>query len=311
MTKVGLILSNHLRNSIWNNMKALILSVSNDFTTNKVIKWLQYFQFPFTRYNLDEKNDLLGINVDEFSAYWFRKGNLMISKGGQSFSKEVDNYLDINNRKILEHLEFKLSKKRFINLYFNSSVNKLIVLEIAKDIGLCTPYSKMLTKNEGITGRMIYKSINDDAAIYNRYDNTILSTLTQEYKSSDRTEFSPTLFQEKIEKKYELRIFYLDQIFFSMAIFSQQNHNTSLDYRNFDSENPNRTVSYKLPDEIEKKLILLMDKLNLKSGAIDMIVNREDEHYFLEVNPVGQLGMVSFPCNYNIEKEIVKYLINE
>ena len=30
---------------------------------------------------------------------------------------------------------------------------------------------------------------------------------------------------------------------------------------------------------------------------------------FLEVNPVGQFGMVSLPCNYQLEKRIAQYLI--
>ena len=30
-----------------------------------------------------------------------------------------------------------------------------------------------------------------------------------------------------------------------------------------------------------------------------------------QVNPVGQFSMVSKPCNYYLEKEVAKYLINE
>lgn len=36
---------------------------------------------------------------------------------------------------------------------------------------------------------------------------------------------------------------------------------------------------------------------------------RGNNFYFLEINPVGQFGMVSGPCNYKIEKLIAKYII--
>lgn len=40
-----------------------------------------------------------------------------------------------------------------------------------------------------------------------------------------------------------------------MAIFSQENDKTKIDFRNYDIANPNRCVPYKLPRRIEKQLI--------------------------------------------------------
>jgi hypothetical protein len=39
-------------------------------------------------------------------------------------------------------------------------------------------------------------------------------------------------------------------------------------------------------------------------------MTKKGEYVFLEVNPIGQFGMVSAPCNYNLEKKIAQYLIN-
>ena len=39
-------------------------------------------------------------------------------------------------------------------------------------------------------------------------------------------------------------------------------------------------------------------------------LNKNDNYYFLEINPVGQYGMVADPCNYELDKLIAKYLIN-
>ncbi|MBM6497958.1 hypothetical protein H9X54_001390 [Flavobacterium macrobrachii] len=120
--------------------------------------------------------------------------------------------------------------------------------------------------------------------------------------------FFPSLLQEYIQKKYELRIFFLNDKLYSMAIFSQESEQTKIDYRNYQKEKPNRRVPYKLPIEIEEKLIFFMRKIELNSGSIDMIVTYSNEYYFLEVNPVGQFGALSYNCNYNIENLIADYL---
>jgi len=51
-----------------------------------------------------------------------------------------------------------------------------------------------------------------------------------------------------------------------------------------------------------------MKKINLDNGSIDIIVDNNGKYYFLEINPVGQFGMVSIPCNYYLEKKIANYL---
>jgi D-alanine-D-alanine ligase-like ATP-grasp enzyme len=53
-----------------------------------------------------------------------------------------------------------------------------------------------------------------------------------------------------------------------------------------------------------------MALLKLNTGSIDLIVNTTGEYIFLEVNPVGQFGMVSSPCNYYLEREIARFLSN-
>ena len=59
---------------------------------------------------------------------------------------------------------------------------------------------------------------------------------------------------------------------------------------------------------MEKKLTLLMKKMNLNCGSIDMIKSKEGEYVFLEINSVGQFGMVSRPCNYYLEEKVADFL---
>lgn len=53
-----------------------------------------------------------------------------------------------------------------------------------------------------------------------------------------------------------------------------------------------------------------MNFLDYQTGSIDIVVDKLDVYYFLEVNPIGQFKQVSSPCNYNLEEKIAKFLIN-
>jgi glutathione synthase/RimK-type ligase-like ATP-grasp enzyme len=121
--------------------------------------------------------------------------------------------------------------------------------------------------------------------------------------------FHPSMVQKQIDKQWELRIFFLEGQFYAMAIFSQETAATAVDNRkNFDANCLPRRVPYLLPEKIKRQLCKLMTKLKLNTGSIDMIVTKSNEYYFLEVNPIGQFGMVSQPCNYYLEKKIAKSL---
>jgi glutathione synthase/RimK-type ligase-like ATP-grasp enzyme len=118
------------------------------------------------------------------------------------------------------------------------------------------------------------------------------------------------LVQNYIEKKYELRIFFLGGQFYSVAIFSQQDEKTKLDFRNYNDERPNRIVSYKLPESVEVKLKNLVCLIKMDSGSIDLIVTKENDYIFLEINHVGQFLWTSDSCNLNFDEKVAIHLIN-
>ena len=137
---------------------------------------------------------------------------------------------------------------------------------------------------------------------------------TSEFFTSDINklpeDFKPTLFQELIEKKYEIRTFFLDGQLSSMCIFSQEDSKTNIDFRNYNFSKPNRRVPYSLPEEISIKLKDLFSLLDLNTGSVDLIKDKKGNYIFLEINSIGQFGMTSHPCNYSLEKQIAQHLIN-
>lgn len=121
--------------------------------------------------------------------------------------------------------------------------------------------------------------------------------------------FFPSLFQRYIAKKFELRVFYLDNEFHSCAIMSQLDPQTMVDFRDYNKLKPNRIEPFLLPSNIKNKINLLMKKNNMRLGVIDLIYGEDNKYVFLEVNPIGQFGNISRYCFSNLEKIIAKKLI--
>lgn len=159
---------------------------------------------------------------------------------------------------------------------------------------------------------IVSKSISDSINYLNKgysYSN-FTEALNNDDIEDAKCNFFPSLLQNNINKRFELRIFYFFGLFYTMAIFSQADEKTKIDFRKYNFVRPNRNIPFILPQEIKIKIIDFMNALNLDTGSIDMIYTMDKKYVFLEVNPVGIFNMVSVPCNYKIEKEIANYLIN-
>ena len=305
----------------------LIITNAQDESTTYVIQWLEFYNKKWHRINESDLIDLdflgkeiqftvneMSFLISEISSVWYRRGFLNFNWEILFQDKSILRVLENEKLKITNFIYYLLNKKKHINTYFKSDLNKLIVTDLAKEIGLnvtddylfCN--KKELKKLTKIKDCYISKPISGDSIM--TYKDFVLFNYTTliDFDQLEIDQFYPSLVQKYIPKKYELRIFYLEECFYSIAIFSQNDDQTAIDFRNYNKIKPNRRVPFKLPNFIQKKLTLLMNKLNLNCGSIDMIVSPTDQYYFLEVNPVGQFGMVSYPGNYNLEKIIAQYL---
>lgn len=309
----------------------IVFSNNNDQSTTEVLRWLKYFNYSFLRINVEDEIKLLQCdlhsfkflhlnktyNSADFTACWHRRGNFNIPveiTSNDPIPKEVQfKFFQTEQLTLMYFLHYLIEKIPSLNSFSKSSVNKLRVLEKAQTIGLEIPETNITSLVKDYRARAnkhIFKAISSNALIkdsskksYNLYTNSLANIdFDKEYKF-------PLYIQGKIEKIFEIRTFYLDGQFFSMAIFSQQNEKTQIDFRKYDFDKPNRRVPHKLPKKVRKKISQLMKELKLNSGSIDLIYDVNDRYVFLEVNPVGQFGMVSIPTNSNIEMHIAKYLI--
>lgn len=298
----------------------LIISKKQETTTNEVIKWLLAMDKKFIRVDEDEVFEIKTnekriyieshkncFYIDEINSVWYRRGGLKF-KNFQYDSPAVNIHMQEHQHWLQDYVIKKIESKKHINKQSNSAVNKLLVLEQAKKVGLDVPaYYLAENTDEVVLDKTIIKPLTGNITIndYQDYAESIMYTNIIEHKEKDS--FFITFFQEKIEKDFEIRSFYLNGEFFSTAIMSQSDERTKTDFRKYNLQKPNRNVRYNLPVEIAEKTHQLMLLLDVNCGSIDFIKSGE-KFYFLEVNTVGQFLGVSALCNYAAERAIAEYL---
>ncbi len=317
-----------------------ILSSANDNTTAVVLRWLRFFKEDYKRVNGEDLvqnfemqlNDAqqanlsfqhFAIDLEKIKSFWYRRGKIDLSKNIKHKIQDDEAVEAVlqkslkNEMKILEaYFHHTLRKKKAIGRYDLRGVNKLRTLDAARTVGLKIPDTLVtgdkqklvafFEKHQALITKAIFE-VPIDCVYDNRlyaYTSVVNETLLEKLPHH----FFPSLFQERVEKKYELRIFYLNGKCYGTAIFSQLDEQTTVDFRNYNYQKQNRRIPFALPETIKEKILKLMEKIELNCGSIDMILTPENEYVFLEVNPVGQFGYTSVVGNFRLEKEIALFL---
>jgi len=317
----------------------VILSYPGDQIANDVMDWLRSYGSKAKRINLEEEdyrklsvtiNDVITdvqlqlkdgsvLKLQEVSVFFFRGGLL---------KEHAENYVQegLSQRLIRTHLSYEF---KTLTQFFYSEIskkclgnptcyplNKLQQLKTAVACGLHVPSTlvrnnrkDLLEHVEDPNSFLITKSIQENVLIQDSdiHHFDLKVHLIQPGTLPER--FFPSLFQNQIKREKEIRTFYLDGKFYSLAMLKCDAEKEMVDYRT--SIHKLRYGSYKLPLEIEGKLTQFMNKLNLNTGSIDLIRDENGDYYFLEVNPTGQIGWVSDLGHYFLEEKIAQYLLQK
>ena len=323
-----------------------IFSTVVDQSTTDVLRWIRHLS-PETQVlhvNSDEPDRVADLKVTnteisfvvdgadlslrDLTTVWYRKGhdwlcNLFLSVDAPDIPR-VRQYLAAKvrteERRLTEFVHAKIAERAWsLGHPEQGDLNKLMVLACAAGCGLDVPRFLVSTSRQEILAAIadapaVTKALSNgvylfdhDVATRGYYSYT--EELVQDQANVLPLRISPSLIQTQVPKALEVRIFFLDGRFYPMAIFSQSDDRTRVDFRRYNEERPNRTVPYCLPDSVEARLRRLFEELQLNTGSADVIIDTDGRHVFLEINPSGQFAMVSSPCNYYLEREVAAMLI--
>jgi ATP-GRASP peptide maturase of grasp-with-spasm system len=320
-------------------------------TTEEVMEWLEALGGRCTRLNGDDiegrsalrfeivdgrlslgfESAGIELPLQEVGAVWFRRWlyerrhetvDLLDRPAADNHTlhHQLRRHLTLESRRLSDFLYASFGHLPWLSHPRRSNLNKLDVLRRAAREGIATPATLVTTEREALRrfaarhgGEVITKPIGEvEAFIAGEVSHFLFTTPLGPTEIDALPErFAPSLFQERVEKAYELRVFYLDGDCHAMAIFSQNDPQTRADFRQYNRERPNRNVPYHPRPDLAGRLRRLMDDLELETGSIDLLVTPDGREVFLEINPVGQFGMVSRPCNYHLERKVAELLLRK
>jgi len=273
--------------------------------------------------------DGVELPLAEAGAVWFRRWlherraeispSLLTAQDNPKLDYELRRHLTLESRKLSDFIFSRLAGLPWLSHPHRASLNKLDTLNRAAQAGFATPATLVTTEREALRrfcethGTVITKPAGEVEMFLDGERSHFLFTTTLDLAAVDAlpARFAPSLFQEMVDKAYELRIFYLAGECHAMAIFSQADPQTQTDFRRYNRERPNRMVPYRLRPPTEDRIRRLMADLGLETGSLDLLQTRDGREVFLEINPVGQFGMVSKPCNYGLEKKVAQLLMRK
>lgn len=175
--------------------------------------------------------------------------------------------------------------------------SKIVQLKLANQCGFRVPETLISNSPEDI--KAFIKSNNQKSVIYKPFfpkcwaeQDGIKMIYTdkisfEDLPSDTLLQVVPGIYQQYVEKKYELRVTCFGSHIKAVKIDSQKHASGQTDWRKI----PGHELSLsevELPQALKDKIILFMKKIGVVFGCFDFIVTPDNEFVFLELNEQGQ-----------------------
>lgn len=313
----------------------LILTDKFDEHANLIIKKIKQSNIMFFRLNLDVDSlkyttvtfdgdkwtikTLNGVfNSTDVKCVWARRAFVELTLEEQNEQNNDFKIWKNEWNKTLLGLYLNLSDAKWLNPLRKSykAENKYLQMQLAKKIGFQMPHTIVSNHNEYLK-EFCFK--------YN--SNVILKLMSQEfYKTeegfkglyvnkincedlNDFKEYSenPIVLQEYIDKLYEVRYTVVGEEHLVCKIDSQKSKIANIDWRRYDIANTPHSI-IEPPKEIRNMVNFLMKELQIEYGALDFIVSKDNQWYFLEINSMGQWLWIEELSGLDISGAIIKWI---
>lgn len=213
----------------------------------------------------------------------------------------------VNDRDGATRCSFKLNQMLYAHK-IGLRIPKTIITNNIRNARLfITQHKSSIAKRISSGTYVRFSNCNSDS---NKRVNTIL---TQSVNISDLDNLnekdfsvSPTLMQQKIQKKYDIRVFCVNNKIFSFLIYPPDNAITPIDWRELTSKS--KYEQFELPSDIINKINDFMSYYKLFYGSFDFILDNKEDFWFLECNPDGQWAWLDNIVNGEISECFSKEL---
>jgi glutathione synthase/RimK-type ligase-like ATP-grasp enzyme len=196
--------------------------------------------------------------------------------------------------------------------------NKMLQLRLGREVGLEIPPTLMTNDPDAVRafrtehGAIVAKMLTPLSVGMEHQPFSVRTSLVrdEDLDHLDSLRHAPMVFQALVPKEVELRVACVGRRAFAGAIDASHSERGRVDWR---SAHPDevRWQAAELPAAIAACLQALFERLGLRQGAVDLIRTPDGRHVFLEVNPVGEWGMLERELGLPIADAIAEELLNE
>ncbi|MBU7585505.1 MAG: MvdC family ATP-grasp ribosomal peptide maturase [Nostoc sp. TH1S01] len=196
--------------------------------------------------------------------------------------------------------------------------NKLRQLRIASEVGFVIPKTLVTNKAEAareffrqVNSKMVSKLLTPLSRSMEANSSFFLYTSIvkeEDLQDAESLRYCPMVFQEQIPKQQELRVVYVNGNVFVGALNADVYAAAKVDWRKPGVE-VGAWQHNELPEEVVHRLKAFMGKFGLLFGSLDFILTPSGEYVFLEVNPVGEWGMLEKDLDLPIANAIADALL--
>ncbi len=175
--------------------------------------------------------------------------------------------------------------------------NKELQLRVAESLGLKTPRTLVTNDPAAVRafaeecgGDVVTKMLSSFAVHEGGREQVVFTNplSAQDLAELDGLDLCPMVFQERVEKRLELRVTVLGERVFTASIDSTSRERARHDWRREGVAMLGEWRAFELPAAVERKVLALQDALGLNYGALDFILTPDERLVFLEINPVGE-----------------------
>jgi glutathione synthase/RimK-type ligase-like ATP-grasp enzyme len=254
---------------------------------------------------------------EEIVSVWFRRPK-PIKLTDQD--KYVANFIYKQSNSVLRGLYFCLhDSSLWINPLpsMHRAKNKLQQLHLASKLGFLVPDT--LVTNNYVEALLFYnkyglicnKSLDEPNYYFNGqlfpYLTRLVQSKSELEKNSTGISNCFTLFQQYINKIFDIRVIVINKSVFAFEIYSQDDDMSKIDFR---GRSPLKLVHklHNLPKSLVEKIIEFVRAQGLVYSALDFVYSADNKYYFIENNCNGQWLWLELLTNVKISEELIKAL---
>jgi len=194
--------------------------------------------------------------------------------------------------------------------------NKVYQLSVARDVGLDVPPTVITNSPDRVRrafsdyqGQMVVKAVRSGYAELDRGPVAVYTrqVLDEHLASIESVRLAPSIYQPLLKKRTDVRVTIVGNRLWAAEIHSQSDPHAAIDWRR--TERPDLLhTALALPEGVCRGLMVLMKRLGLVFGAIDLVRTPENRFVFLEVNPSGQWLWLESSLEFPISRSIAEWL---